>query len=272
MSSKDPEPIRRVKREYRTEFIIALLLSLLGLLLVGLILNDRLAGANSQISALQTTTAHLESEVMTLVTMQNLAFQIKYMQNGTCAFGFPKVSGASVQSVDDFTDYVELTYSLKEILLTPASIPLVTLEISATPRPIVFNGYVPPVTLPSLNELKAQLALFSPGINQLDTTSISENGFTLPYSYFTASKINISPNCPALGQCHKETGFSPRFPSSFPTYNSVLVFPDDTNQAGTAVMQFTWGQLTYSSIGAQYNFAGTSVEFTDKLDLLVKSL
>lgn len=236
------------------------LATLAGLLLVGLLLNSRI---ESNYNELKTIHAHLESDVMDLLMMQNLAFQTRFIQNGTVEMGFPLVSGSAPQSTSDFSDYVTLNYTLKEVLLTPASIPLVVLELSRTPRAIQFNGYTPPPALPRNNDLYVELALWSPGIDQLD--SLAQNFELLPYSYITASKIQLNPAC----TCHRPSGFSPFFASSRPSYNSFYLFPNNLPTSGSVVMQFLYGQLTYTSLVDQYNFVGSSVQLTDSVQLLL---
>ena len=94
----------------------------------------------------------------------------------TVSLGFPRIAGIAVVSTADFLDYVTLEYSLQEILLTSTGVPVTMLKISETPRPIVFNGYSPLPTQPRDNDLRMQLALFSPGINLLDVLFYRSKG------------------------------------------------------------------------------------------------
>ena len=195
--------------------------------------------------------------------------KINNNQNGTVKFGFP-VQNQAVQSESDFSDFVTLNYVLKEVLLSPAGVPATVLQIEKTPRPITFPGRTPTPTQPKDNEMTAQLALFEPGISTLD--GISQNFLVYPYSYTTAAKIMLEPNCVASDQCAPESAFSPFFTSSIPTYNSFQVFPNNSGESGTAVLQFLWGQKTYTSIPAQYDFTGTEVSFTDSIELALPTL
>lgn len=230
----------------------------------------------ANISALATTDAQLHVEIMTLM-MSTLSSTVRYMQNGTCAFGYPVVDDSAVQHLSDYSDYVILNYTLKEVLLSPVAIPLTVLEISGTPRPIVFNGYTPPVSLPKDNDLQAILAFFDPPIATLD--SLATNGFNLAYSYVMASKLSISPNCvgTSLAQhdsnhCTEENGYSPYFTGSYPSPNSVQIFTNNLKVAGDANLEFTWGQWDYTSLGSQYNFVGTTLEFTGPFEMLLPNL
>lgn len=246
--------------------------TVIGFILMGVLLDHRIRQSDRQISTLKTQNMQLETDVMDLLMMQNLQFETRYMQNGTAALGFPIISGSAVQTEADFMDFVYVNYTFKEILLTPAGIPQTVLEISRTPRPVEFqtSNWMPPVTNPNFNELQLELALFNPGINALDT--LAQNFVIFPYSHVTASKIVLAPDCITPNLCFPETAFSPRYVSSGPTYNAVQLFPDNTNEPGTAVLQFIWGQYTYASIGAQYDFSGSTIEFTDSIQILIPAL
>jgi len=241
------------------------LATLIGLLAVGLTLNNRLVAQSSQIKTLKMDTMHLQTDVVSLTMTQNLPFATRIIQNGTVSLGFPRIAGIAVVSTADFLDYVTLEYSLQEILLTSTGVPVTMLKISETPRPIVFNGYSPLPTQPRDNDLRMQLALFSPGINLLDV--LTQNFELFPYSSRTASKILLEPNCVFSTECQPESSLSPFFGSSFPTFNSVNLFSNNNAQPGVAVMEFIWGQNTYASIPAQYDFIGTTVSFNSTIEM-----
>jgi hypothetical protein len=208
--------------------------------------------------------------------MTSLTFQTRYIQNGTCAFGFPANVDTAVQTLGDYSDYVILNYTLKEILLTPASVPLAVLEISVTPRPIVFSGYTPALTNPKDNDLQAILAFFDPPVATLDT--LATNGFNVAYSYVMASRIQIAPNCVgSLSQhdslhCTEENAYSPYFSSSYPSPNGVQVFTNNLKVAGDTNMEFLWGQWDYTSFANQYDFTGTTIAFTGTLEMLLPNI
>ncbi len=230
----------------------------------------------ANVSALSTSNTHLYTEVMSLM-VSSLTFSVRHLQNGTCTFGFPPRQGTAVEQLSDYSDYVVLNYTLREILLTPASVPLTILELSATPRPIVFSGYTPPVTLPSENDLAAQLAFFDPPIAILD--SLGQIDDNLPYSYVMASRIALNPNCVAMtslqqdsSHCTEENAYTPRFSSSYPTPNTVRMFTNNNAGPGRAIMQFLWGQWDYTSLVSQYDFTGTTISFTAPLEMLLRNI
>lgn len=251
-----------------------LFLAFVGILVLGLVFGIGGTNTDSRIEALRVANAALHVELMTL-TMSSVSYNVTYIQNGTCVFGFPKVAGSAAQSTADFSDYVIIPYSLKEVRLNPIGVPLSVLELGVTPRPIVFNGFTPPAPLPKFNELTPQIALWSPGVSQID--SIAQSSIALvPYSYVTASSIKLTPNCVAMNpmqhdssHCTEESGFSPFFTASYPSPNSVSVFTNNVGTAGDGVLQFYWGQWNYGSFLNQYDFTGTTVEFTQPLDLLL---
>ena len=197
----------------------------------------------------------------------------RFMQNGTCAFGFPSslFGLPRPSSLTDFSDYVLINYTLTEVLLTPSDIPLTVLEFSKTSRPVVFNGYMPPASSPGSNILKVNIVFCNPPIAYLE--SLSTNREPIPYSYDTASKIVLSPNCVSLTQrnnlhCTNENGFRPDFYG--PTPNSVSTFLTSPVQpVGNAVLEFSWWQWDYSSLANQYSFIGTSISITDPIQMLI---
>ena len=265
-----------MRREYRIGIAIAIILALTTALVLGLVFCLGSTDKDAKIHALQVSNAHLETELMGLM-MNSLTFSTRYIQNGTCTFGYPATIYTRIQTVSDYSDYVTLNYTLKEILLTPASVPLTVLELSATPRPIVINGYTPPAILPQENDLLAILGIFDPPIAPLDTLSQVE--YALAYSYIMASRIAISPNCVAMtngdhnpAHCTQEVAFSPFFSASFPTPNSVTVFTNNLNAPGHSNMQFLWGHWDYSSIANQYDFTGTTLSFSAPIQMLLPNL
>lgn len=263
----------KYRRRCGIGFLILFIIgTITGLILLGVLLSNRIHASNRQITELKMRTMHLETDVMDLMMMQNLQFETRFVQNGTVAFGVPIINGGAVQTVADYSDYVYLNYTLKEIFLTPAGIPQTILEISPTPRPVEFqlSNYNPPVTQPKYNEIVMQLAVFSPGINSLDV--VSQNFDIIPYSHVTASKIALSPDCVASNECQPESAFSPFFSGSVPTFNAVDIFPSNTGVPGTAVLQLIWGQNTYASLGAQYDFSGTTISITDTIQLVLPVL
>ena len=170
----------------------------------------------------------------------------------------------------DFLNHVVLEYLLKEVFLTPAGVPLTVLTIGPTPQPLTFPGWNPPPTQPSENDMVVNLALFDPPINSIDAAA--QNFLVAPYSSVTASKIQLTPNCVQSEQCEGESAFSPRFTGSVPTYNSVYLYPNSLNAPGSGVMGFTWGQKTYSSLVAQYDFVGTNITITDTIEFVLPVL
>lgn len=234
--------------------------------------HNQLSQSQQLIQTLQSRTLQLEMETMELMMTQNQTFQVRYMQNGTVEFGAMLNPTSSAFDVAEYADHVTLNYQLKEVLLAPASIPIHVLEISATPRPVQFTGFVPPLMVPIQNNLVMQFGIWSPPINQLD--SLSQNFNYLAYSYITASKIVISPDCPTLGTCTPPSGVSPRLLSDSPTNNAFYIFPaaPGTGDSGFATLQFLYGQLQYTSLPTQYDFTGSQVQLTDSIQLILPIL
>ncbi len=270
------EKHRRMRREYCTGITVAIVLTLFVTCTFALVFGIGSTQKDGRIEVLQQTNAHLEAEVMELM-MTALTFSTRYVQNGTCVFGFVHIAASAPQTLEELSDYVVLNYTLKEIYLTSASVPLTVLEISATPRPIVFTGYTPTITLTKYNDLAPMLSFFDPPIAQLDTAA--QNFDLIPYSYVTASKIDLIPNCVAASSlehdsshCREENGFSPFYSSSYPSTNSIQIYPNNLETTGSAVLQFIWGQYSYADFGSQYDFTGTTVEFESAIQFLVPGI
>lgn len=272
--SREKKPVSenaKMRREYRTGIAVAILLALITALVLGLVFGLGSTAKDERIKQLETIVNHNAAELMD-VMMHGLTFSTRYMQNGTVVFGYVREQGDSATSLADFNDYVILNYTLKEVFLTQASVPLTVLEISATPRPIVFTPYIPAILFPRQNHLEVTLSLFQPPIAQLDAQAA--NYLAMPYSYVTASKIVISPNCVAMSSsqqdslhCRPEAAYSTyqtpfNAPQSFYLYSAFI-------GAGNAALAIIWGQWSYASFANQYDFVGTSVEFTAPLQLLI---
>jgi hypothetical protein len=239
-------------------------------LVLALVFGDKSSDKDARIAALNASNTHLQTELMGLL-MTMVTLQTRYVQNGTCAFGFPLNVNSAPQSLGDMSDYVMLNYTLKEVLLA-GSVPLTVLEISATPRPIVFPGYTPPAAA-SHNDLQAVLGLFDPPIATLDSLAQSDIS-VIAYSYTIASRIALTPNCVAMSlsdhdsaHCTEENAYTPAFTSSYPSENAFLIYTNNIEVAGDAQLRLSWGQWDYTSLGTEYNFAGTGVLFTAPLQL-----
>ncbi len=272
MNRSNEAKMRDMRREYTTEFLIVILLLIITAFGFGFGFGVELVAKDRRIKTLETTVAHNDAEIMDLV-MTSLTFTTRYMQNGTCALGFVSLSsGASASSLSDFSDYVFVNYTLKEQFLTQASVPLTVFEISATPRPIVFPGYSN--IQPNSNDMALLLTLCDPPINQLDSGASEDN--VIAYGYTTASKIELEPNCVAMStgehnnqHCTEENAYSPRFTSSYPTRNAVHFYTNNLYAPGSATIQWLWGQYSYVDFDSQYDFVGTSVSFTEPIQLLL---
>lgn len=266
-------PLYYTKERDCSAFLVILLLAFLtfgGLLTVGLVLNARIATQDSEIKTLKMDTMHLEMDLMDVMMNLNTPFSTRVLQNGTVALGFPIQPSLAPSSTADFSDYVMLEYTLEEVMLTSSGAPITLLKLSGSPRPIVFNGYTPAPTLPKNNDLRVQLALFSPGITILD--SIAQNFLIFPYSSTTANKIILEPNCVLSAECAPEAAISPFFSTEFSTFNSVTLYPNGNIAVGRAVLEFIWGQKTYASIPAQYNFVGSTISFNGTIQFQLPHL
>ncbi len=272
-NQKEHPEHRDMRSEYRVLFVAAILLGIA--LVFGLVFGLRPVDQSARIAELETITTHLSTELMGLMAT-SLTFTTRYIQNGTCKVGFPLKSGSAVQVIANFSDWVEVNYTLREIYFS-ASVPTTTFTIGATPRPIVFTGYTPPPGAPRENDLQVQIALCDPPIATLD--ALVQNFDLLAYSYIVASRVEIVPNCVAASlaehdssHCTDENGYSPFYSSSFPTPNSFQVFPNNLETPGSANLQFTWGHWDYSSFLNQYDFTGTNIYFSGPLEMLLPSL
>jgi hypothetical protein len=258
-----------IRTEYRALFVVALLLCI-GTTFI-LVFTTRPDDLGPRLLALEDANAQLAIEVTTLMA-STLSFSTRYIQNGTCALGFPLQANTAVQSTADFSDYVVIDYSLREISLTPANVPITILTFGVTPRPITFPGYTPSISSPLQNTLLVEIAQCSPPIATLD--ALAQNVLPVAYSYTVASRIAITPNCVATtladhdsAHCTEEVATNPRFASSFPTPNGFNVIPNNLGVDGDAVLQMWWGQWNYGSFLNQYDFTGTNISFTAPLDV-----
>lgn len=259
--------------EYRALFVLALLLG--AGLTFGLMFGLRPVDQSARIATLEATTTHLNAELMS-VMMNALTFSTRYVQNGTCKLGFPLDQGPVPVSVAEFSDYVEVEYSLKEIILTQASVPLSVLVFGPTSRPITFPGYTPAPSVPREANLNVYLGLCDPPIVILD--AVAQNYDVLSYSYVTASKIVLEPNCVAMSlseqdssHCHPEVAIDPFYPSSY-SPNAVNLYPINTYGPGQAMMQFIWGHWDYTSLATVYDFVGTNVSFSAPIEFLLPNV
>lgn len=272
--SEDEAARRNMRSEYRAGIAVAIIIALLVATILASVFGTGSTAKDEKIASLQTSVLHLETELMGLL-MTRASIETRYMQNGTCVFGFPTVEDSAPQSVAGMSDYVVLNYTLKEVLLA-GSVPLTVLEISATPRPIVFPGYTPPPAAND-NDMSPQLAFFDPPVATLD--ALGENFDILSYSYTVASRIVLTPNCVAMslsehdsGHCTEENAFSPFYSGSYPTPNALRIFPNNLHTPGHGTLQFTWGQWDYSSLVNQYDFIGTSIEFSAPIQLTLPNV
>ncbi len=206
---------------------------------------------NDNVAALRETVASLSPVVLNT-------------QTGTCVFGFPNVpyGNPKPQSIYDFVDHVNITYSFSDILLS--GIPAGVVTFGQTPRPIVFNAYNPPITQPNSNDLVVYMGLCTPPIQFIN----SKVGYTnlVSYSQAVADNIVMSPNCVGArnaAHCVQEQGYWSRSLNYVFYNNSFVVYSTGLNT--DTVMSFIWGQWAYGSFGAQYNFSGTTIEITNPL-------
>lgn len=268
-NQKQKEKDKKNAKRFAFAIVIILLLAVLGLGIAAYVtMQTQLQSSSQLIQTLQSRTLQLEMETMELMMTQNMTFQTRYIQNGTVHFGLMKEPTTAAFDVAEYADFVLLDYQLKEVLLSPALISVFVLQLSATPRPVVFPGWATPVTNPTRNNLNVQIGLWSPPIDQLD--SLAQNYNYLAYSFNTASKIKITPDCPTLGTCLPPYAENPSFVSDNPTKNAFYIFNAGfLGTSGFATLQFRYGQTTYSSIPAQYDFVGSQLELTDTIQLIL---
>jgi len=272
--------------ENRIFLLILILLAFAGFIIAFAVYSGN---TNATISQLQQQNQHLIASQASLqtnvvmLTMHSVALTTRYIQNGTCIMGFLKRHRFGF-NVDEFQDYVYLNYSLKEIYLnnTSVGVPFTVLEISASPRPVVYNGWedvpVDGMNQPdnSFHALTLTMQFFNPPISHLDV--LSDQAVYLPYSYVTASKIKLSPDCISSKNCTNEHGRSIYRDGAF-LPNSIRLFPLGNRPfyGNYTVMLFYWDdpnnirEANPSGFGGGpfYNFSGTSIEFTDKIELLL---
>lgn len=260
--------------------LILLFLGFFGML-IGFSINSSLTSEdirqlkqqNQQLIASQ---ASLQTNLV-MLTMHSVDLSVRYIQNGTCVLGFSKISNLYAINLTDFDNYIYLNYTLKEIYLnnTHTGVPFTVLEIGPTPTPLIFRGYTDITNLDKKeNYLRPLIQFFYPPINQLD--SFSGSSFYFPYSYTTASKIKLSPDCVASSRCDSENGRAPFLkPNSYYPNTMQLDVIGEGEYTKYSILSMYWGQTNYAPffpytpIINPYNFTGTSIEFTDKLEILL---
>lgn len=264
--------MKKTNNENSLFFLILIFLSVCGFV-IGFAIYC--ANTNTTISQLQqqnqqllTSQASLETNVI-MLTMHSVTSTTRYVQNGTCVLGFAKYYNVAIANLNDFSDYVFLNYTLKEVYLSNG-VPFTVLQISSTPRPVMFKGFLTPPPN-QFNFLNPLIQFFNPPINQLDSLSSYVTYF--PYSYVTASKIKLSPDCVSSLNCTKEYGDNPYYLTNGYFPNTISLRPRASGAFGNyTVMEFYWGDPRNRNPNNPtdiYNFTGTTVEFTDALEILL---